>query len=81
MKNPPVTTGGFLFACGIPISGDTPAMDRTFSRTSAALFAALAPTVVFAAPKFSPDADFPTAKQSLNACYFYSTDIALRAKY
>lgn len=56
-------------------------MNRFLFRILLAFFAAIAPTVAFAAPKFSPDADFPVAKQSLNACYFTSTDIALRAKY
>lgn len=56
-------------------------MDRPILLMLLAFAALCVPTVGLAAPKFSPDSDFPTAKQSLNACYFYSTDIALRAKY
>lgn len=56
-------------------------MNRAILPIFLAFAVSCAPTFSFAAPKFSPDADFPTAKQTLNACYFYSTDIALRAKY
>lgn len=56
-------------------------MNRAILPIFLAFAAFCPPTLAFAAPKFSSDADFPVAKQSLNACYFYSTDIALRAKY
>lgn len=56
-------------------------MNRAILPIFLAFVASCAPALSFAAPKFSPNADFPTAKQSLNACYFTSADIALRAKY
>ena len=56
-------------------------MNRAIPPIFLAFAAFCPPTLAFAAPKFSPDADFPVAKQSLNACYFTSADIALRAKY
>ena len=46
------------------------------------LFSFLATEVnVFGAPYFASNHSFPTAKQSQNACYFNSVNIAVEAKY